>query len=234
MIKSDRLISYYSPKDEFIMKKISLFVTILLATGPMVFGQIDVSELNKPGELLSQANLNIENGNYEQAVQELIAAIRLNPKIREMYLSLNTACSHTNQTVLLKSYLQKAKTIFEEDDEICYYLGNIYQNENNLPKAIQEYTLAIQYSKKNGEDYELVYAYYQNRASCYLKGNEFAKAIPDFNYALKLNQENGAIYANRGIAYYKTGKLTEACQDWRKASKLGVSGASTYLKRYCK
>ena len=65
-----------------------------------------------------------------------------------MYLSLNTACSHTNQISILKQYLIKAKAIFEEDDEICYYLGNIYQNENNFQKAIAEYSLAIKYAQK--------------------------------------------------------------------------------------
>ena len=216
------------------MKKICLFLVFLSATIPTVFSQTDLSEINKPLEYVEQANKDIENGDYEQAVQKLIAAIRLQPKLRDAYLSLNVACSYTNQNAILKSYLQKAKTIFEEDDEFCYYLGNLYQHENNLSLAIKEYTLAIQYAKKNGEDYELVYAYYQNRASCYLKNNEYAKAIPDFNYALKLNQDNGAIYANRGLAYFKTGQRSQACLDWKKASQLGISSASTYIKRYCK
>ncbi len=218
------------------MKKIGLFILSLITTSQISLAQTDVSGLNKPIELLNEANEDIENGEYQQAVQKLIASIRLNPKIREAYQSLNTACTHTNQNSILKSYLQKAKTVFEEDDEFCYYLGNIYQHENNFPKAIQEYTLAIKYAQKNGEDYELVYAYYQNRANCYLQTNEFSKAIPDFNYALKLNldQDNGSIYANRGIAYYKTGKRTEACQDWRKASKMGVNSASIYVRRYCR
>lgn len=216
------------------MKRIGLFLFFVSATCVTTVAQTELGAINRPIELLNEANKDIEEGNYETAVQKLIASIRENPKLRDAYMSLNTACSHTNQISILKSYLLKAKTIFEEDDEICYYLGNIYQNENNITKAIQEYTNAIKYSKNNGEDYELVYAYYQNRASCYLKINEFAKSIPDFNYALKLNQENGAIYANRGIAYYKTGKRTEACQDWRKASKMGVSSATTYVKRYCR
>ena len=194
----------------------------------------DVSEINRPIELLNTANADIEHGDYQTAVQKLLSAVKLEPKLRDIYISLNTACTHTNQTDILKKYLKQAKSIFEEDDEICYYLANIYQNENNLPMAIKEYTEAIAYSKKNGEDYELVYAYYQNRASCYLKQNECGKAIPDFNYALKLNNENGAIYANRGIAYYKVGKRTEACQDWRKARSLGVSNVSQYISRYCK
>ncbi len=216
------------------MKKISLFLLSFITAGQISLAQTDLSSFNEPIELLNQANEDIENGNYEHAVQKLIASIRLNPKIREAYQSLNSACSYTNQNSILKSYLQKAKTIFQEDDEFCYYLGNIYQHENNYSKAIQEYSLAIKYAQKNGEDYELVYAYYQNRASCYLKINEFSKANPDFNYALKLNQENGSIYANRGIAYYKTGKKTEACQDWRKASKMGIGTASVYVRRYCR
>ena len=89
-------------------------------------------------------------------------------------------------------------------------------------------------NQKNGEDFGLVYAYYQNRASCYLKINECSKSIPDFTYALKLNPDNGAIYANRGIAYYKTGKKTEACKDWRKAQSLGIQSAGTYVRRYCR
>ena len=33
----------------------------------------------------------------------------------------------------------KGKGIFEEDDELCYYLGNIYQNQQNYAAAIKEY-----------------------------------------------------------------------------------------------
>ena len=174
------------------MKKFNLFLIFFMTTSRLVLGQMDINAVNKPVELLNSANEDIENGNYTDAVQKLLAAIRLEPKIREMYLSLNTACSHTNQISILKQYLIKAKAIFEEDDEICYYLGNIYQNENNFQKAIAEYSLAIKYAQKNGEDFGLVYAYYQNRASCYLKINECSKSIPDFTYALKLNPDNGA------------------------------------------
>lgn len=218
----------------FSIKPFGLFFITILSVSQVVNAQIDTREMNQPIELLNAANADIENGNYQIAVQKLISAAKLNPQLRDIYIALNTACSHTNQTDILKKYLKQAKTIFEEDDEICYYLANIYQNENNLAMAIKEYSEAIKYGKKNGEDYELVYAYYQNRGSCYLKQNECIKAIPDFNYALKLNQDNGAIYANRGIAYYKVGKRTEACQDWRKARNLGISTVTHYISKYCR
>lgn len=206
----------------------------LLAVTKITVGQVEAGGINRPIELLNEANADIENGNYKDAVQKLIAANRLNPKLREVYLSLNTACLETNQISLLKDFLIKGKTIFEEDDELCYYLGNIYQNQEKYADAIKEYSLAIQYSKKNGEEYELVYAYYLNRGNCYLKQRDFAKAIPDYTYSLKLNQDSGAVYANRGIAYYSTGKRKEACADWRKAKSLGVTSVNTYINRYCR
>ena len=47
----------------------------------MAVGQVDVSAVNKPIELLNEANTDIEDGNYKDAVQKLIAANRLNPKL---------------------------------------------------------------------------------------------------------------------------------------------------------
>ena len=119
------------------MRKVTLLLMTLVAITSMATGQVDVSAVNKPIELLNEANTDIENGDYKDAVQKLIAANRLNPKLREVYSSLNTACTHTNQISLLKEFLVKGKGIFEEDDELCYYLGNIYQNQQNYAAAIR-------------------------------------------------------------------------------------------------
>lgn len=105
------------------MKKVILLLMTLVAVTRVAVGQVDVGAINKPIELLNEANADIENGNYKDAVQKLIAANRLNPKLREVYSSLNTACTHTNQISLLKEFLVKGKGIFEEDDELCYYFG---------------------------------------------------------------------------------------------------------------
>lgn len=185
------------------MRKVTLLLMTLVAVTRVAVGQVDVGAINRPIELLNEANADIENGDYKDAVQKLIAANRLNPKLREVYSSLNTACTHTNQISLLKEFLVKGKGIFEEDDELCYYLGNIYQNQQNYTAAIKEYSLAIQYAKKNGEEYELVYAYYLNRGNCYLKQREFAKAIPDYTYSLKLNKDNGAILRESGNCLFQ-------------------------------
>ena len=69
------------------MKKFNLFLIFFMTTSRLVLGQMDINAVNKPVELLNSANEDIENGNYTDAVQKLLAAIRLEPKIREMYLS---------------------------------------------------------------------------------------------------------------------------------------------------
>ena len=84
------------------MKKVILLLMTLVAVTRVAVGQVDVGAINKPIELLNEANADIENGNYKDAVQKLIAANRLNPKLREVYSSLNTACPHTNQIHSLK------------------------------------------------------------------------------------------------------------------------------------
>ena len=105
------------------MRKVTLLLMTLVAVTHVAVGQVDVSAVNKPIELLNEANTDIENGDYKDAVQKLIAANRLNPKLREVYSSLNTACTHTNQISLLKEFLVKGKGIFEEDlpesTELC-------------------------------------------------------------------------------------------------------------------
>ena len=104
------------------MKKFNLFLIFFMTTSRLVLGQMDINAVNKPVELLNSANEDIENGNYTDAVQKLLAAIRLEPKIREMYLSLNTACSHTNQ---ISKKLREEKVHLKSGHTLM-----LYQNDN--------------------------------------------------------------------------------------------------------
>ena len=52
------------------MKKVTLLLMTLVAVTSMATGQVDVSAVNKPIELLNEANTDIENGDYKDAVQK--------------------------------------------------------------------------------------------------------------------------------------------------------------------
>ncbi|RXQ97547.1 hypothetical protein EO244_01275 [Ancylomarina salipaludis] len=123
--------------------------------------------------------------------------------------------------------------IFQQDDEICYYLGELYNLKGEVKRAMAEYSMAIAFSKINGEDFHLVHRYYFNRANICLGKNMIGTAVLDYTYALNLKPDYGAAYANRGICFYKMGETESACKDWKQAVILGISQAEEYVTKNC-
>lgn len=79
-----------------------------------------------------------------------------------------------------------------------------------------------------------MYAFYFNRANCYLKLDKADLAVRDYSDSLILKPENENAYTNRGIAHIKLKKKQEACDDWNKAVSLGQFSTKKYLEKYCK
>ena len=213
--------------------KFNLLCLTFVLTFNLVSAQINVDALNKPIELINQANVDMRAGNYSQAIPLLREAIKLDSTKRDAFILLNRAFYELKDSNSQIENLKKAKSIYTDDDEFPYHLGKIYQKANKLNAAIAEYSTAIKFGKANGEDYEIVYDYYANRGICYLKQNKFANAVSDFDYAIKLNNTKGSIYTNRGIALFQMKRKDEACKSWKKALELGQN-VQQYLKKYCK
>jgi tetratricopeptide (TPR) repeat protein len=177
----------------------------------------------------------ISDGNYETAAKILEKVIIDDPSFHPAYLNFYRAGGQVaSKKEKVIQTLRDGLLIFEEDDEMAYYLGNILQRENRLSEAIKAYTDAINYSKINGEDFELVWAYHFNRGNCYLKTNQHAKAIPDYDYALKLSPSNADVLTNRGFCLYKEKNNAAACADWKEAKRLGNTQTEKYLQSFCK
>jgi tetratricopeptide (TPR) repeat protein len=190
-------------------------------------------------ELYNEAMECLEEGDNRAAVEKLVTAAGLTPDARDIYLSLIRACMNSGQTAILKTQLARAKQALGNDHAFCFALATIYQEENNLKLAIHEYTLAIDSRKKlpretTENDGNSLAAYYMYRGNCYLKRDEFARAIADYTDCLALDGATGAVHANRGIAYFKTGKPFLACADWKKARDLGITSVRPYITKYCK
>lgn len=200
----------------------------------LLYGQIDFYDHNEAIDLINRAQNNIEQGEFSLAINNLTEAIKLDSTIRGAYILINQAAFELGDILAQKEILFKAKKLFTDDDEFCYYLGRIYQKEDLYDKAIGEYNEAIKFSKVNGEDFELVYEYYANRGICFLKKEEYDKAHKDFDYASKLNNTKGGIYANKGIVLFKLNRTSEACDSWQKAINLGEKSAKKYIDKYCK
>lgn len=212
-----------------------LFLVVCVSSFSQKIFDVDGETRANSIEVNNAAITMISDGNYSTAFKVLVTVIEQDPSFHSAYLNLYRAGSNLpDKTDAVVETLRVGLTIFEEDDEMAYYLGNILQKSNRLPEAIMAYSDAIAFSKKNGEDFPLVWAYHFNRGNCYLKSNQHAKAIPDYDYALKLSPDNADVLTNRGFCFYKTNNRNAACADWSEALKLGNEQTTKYLQSYCK
>lgn len=216
------------------------FITLLLI---LMLNQYTViaQERNVTG---AERNLAIDLGNraiqkiqaqeYKAAFPLLTQTIKLDSTLRKPYLFLYTLASHCKEyqdTALV--LLQKANRLFQEDDEISYYIGEVYKMKGEMNRAFLEYSKAINFSKKNGEDMYLVPHYYFNRASISLQKKRYSSAAIDYSYAIKLKPEYTAAYVNRGICWFQMGKKEDACTDWKSAMDLGSEYAKQCWEKNC-
>ncbi len=212
--------------------KISLLFFLFLSRG--LYSQISYGSYLDASTLNNSALEDIKWEYYSSSIGKSIMALKYDSLNRVSYVNLNYACHKTGDYELLIGYLEKAKSIFSDDDEILYYTANTYLKLEMIDSAIENYSSAIKYSLINGEDFSLVYAYYLNRGLCYNIQKKYQLALKDFNYSVKLNKNAGAIYANRAFSYFQLMRMDEACADWKLARLLEEKTVDEYIFKYCR
>ncbi|XP_075296400.1 protein unc-45 homolog B [Opisthocomus hoazin] len=94
--------------------------------------------------------------------------------------------------------------------------GNKYFQANDYEKALQSYTQAIKLNK----DKALQAVLYRNRAACFLKKEEYAKAASDASRAIDINSSDIKALYRRSQALEKLGKLDQAFKDAQKCATI--------------
>ncbi len=215
-----------------------IVVILLLTIGWGANGQtnyvVDVDDRNLAMDLMGQAEVYLEDKNCKEALSYLLRALSIDSVLKETYLLVykvwlkDKSCKDAVIDVL-----EKGKRIFYDDDELCFYLAEVYKDSSKLPEAILEYTNATNYAKRNGEDFYLVHYYYFNRGNCLLQMKMYDGALQDYNYTIKLKPEFAAAFYNRGVCLFMKGKKEGACQDWQVALDMGYEASKQYLDKYC-
>ena len=82
-----------------------------------------------------------------------------------------------------------------------------------------------QYSGKN------LAAAYSNRGGAYFSLGDHARAIEDYDQALRLDPDDTVAYSNRGRAYDNLGEYRRAIQDYDQALRLDPGNAYAYTSR---
>ncbi|MDD4971739.1 MAG: hypothetical protein PHT07_20115 [Paludibacter sp.] len=192
---------------------------------------ISFEESERSISFANQAIKCLSNGHGRESLPFIIKAIQSDSTMHKSYELLYKACLLDKEypdSILQNFYI--AKRIHEQDDEICFYLAELYRLKKEFNKSIPEFTNAIELSKKAEEKSILIVQYYSGRAYCYLKTNRISEAIADYSIYLEQKPDDDIILTNRGVCYQKLGKKQLAIADWEKASKLGNTIAKTYFK----
>lgn len=220
------------------MKPERIFIIGLILISFTSFSQtyyVKVEDREKTSNLTNQAIKLIDESKIDDAVSLLIYAISIDSTYHASYLMLYKAYLFDKQySETAISYLMKGLRIFKEDDELSFYLGEVYRMNSDLINAISKYSEAISQNNINGEDSELLYLYYVNRGTCYYKSDSLDSAISDYDSSIKIKPDYSAAFLNRGICFYKKGNSMAACANWTKAAELGSAPAKEYIEKYCK
>ena len=145
--------------------------------------------------------------------------------------------------------------------ESHFYLGEIYQIQNENKKAMEHYNLSIESDSTNSkafkgrgklkakfediigsiEDFDVAIKLdksftdaYFNRGLSYLSIKEYKSSISDFSKVISLNPKDYQAYVQRGTAKFQMKDNKGACKDWSKAGELGYFDIYETIKKNCK
>ena len=213
----------------------SVLLCLLLMTSLPLFAWQENTELVYTATLhLEKAQEFMEVKQYDSALVYCDWAREKAPSYREVYIVKHKVYEAMKMETSKKiENLKAGQKVSLEDEELAYYLAQVFQKASQTQEAVLEYTNAIEYSKAHDGDVQFRYFYYSGRGTVHLKSREYEKAIADFTLALEIDPESTAALINRGFCFYNSKDKEKACKDWQKATKLGNKTAENYNAQYC-
>lgn len=119
--------------------------------------------------------------NNEKAIDEFTKAVELNPMDAGGHASLGFAYLNLRQdTIMSKIQFEKALELDPKNADVYLGFGGLYEEFNDIEKAIENYELAIKYNSKNA------YAYYR-LGVIYKDEGKLPEAVHNLFYALQYN-----------------------------------------------
>jgi len=163
--------------------------------------------------------------NYEKALDDYDAAIRLTPKVARLYARRAEAFGHLrNFRMAVRDYTQAVKL----DRSVARLLDRAmaFKKVRRTDLALDDLTDAIGLAPDQA-------ALYRERGEIYARNNAYDRAIADYNAAIRLDPV-AVSFLDRGMAYYLKGggaNLDRALADYDRAIALDDRKALAYNNR---
>lgn len=140
---------------------------------------------------------------------EAESLIKKNPKSGEGYAKRAEYFKGQGEyETALKDY-NRAIALDPGKAEWYYARGHVRDSSEPFEDVIGDYTKAIELKPQS--------QYYFDRAEVYKDNDEYAKALSDFDLALKLGYPAATVYERKGEVFAKTAELDKAIEEFKKS-----------------
>jgi tetratricopeptide (TPR) repeat protein len=213
-----------------------VFVLILTLAVPVLAQDEQPSDAEEGGstfivvgiDIFQRASEELDNGDYELAVQDFTLFILLNPTWGQgyywrgrAYLGLedyDSALTDFNQALALPSASPDATGQILNDRAL------VYIQQENYDAALIDLNAAIEAAPELPEPY-----YY--RAGLHMENEAYEAAAADYDKVIELVPQFAGGYAGRGVANTQLGNSDQALADFDQAIELDSSNPVTYYQR---
>ena len=103
-------------------------------------------------------------------------------------------------------------------------MGNVYTNQKNDIRAIEDFTKAIEIDPKYADAYFL-------RGVAYGRQKQYAQAVENLTKAIEIEPQNATAFCTRGNMYSVQKQYAQAIDDYTKAIEMDPQHESAYFQR---
>jgi tetratricopeptide (TPR) repeat protein len=164
-------------------------------------------------ELINKARIEIENKQYDIAIENGRKAVELDEKFVEAYHYIGVAYNFKKKYDAGIENFQKALNYDKNHIESWNLIGVAYEAKNDYDKALENLNKAVEI------DPNFSNAWY-NIGNVYKQKNEFDKAIESYTKATKIDQEFAKAWFFMGSTYFDKKDYNNATISLEKAIKL--------------
>lgn len=111
---------------------------------------------------------------------------------------------------LAKYYFQRILEMEPNRADIYFKLGVFYMSQNEINRALENYTKAVQLNPRDADSYF-------NLGFMHVELKQYEKASEYFTKAIEVRDKNYKAYYGRGYCYEMSGQFKKAKEDYRKA-----------------
>ena len=155
----------------------------------------------------------IQFGENNEAIKLLQLAVKLNPKEKDLWITLAEAQIRSNKKYEALSSLKEAINLKPKDQNTYFTKASIYMDLNNPQKAKDFIKKGLLINKNNERGFFLL-------GNAEIMLNNYKLALISFQKSSKINSIFWQAINNEGLLLYELDDLNEAINKFRLASKI--------------